>query len=95
MTFLHSVFEHAIDRGWCARTPYAARRGPAAAAAGDADPDLQFLTVDELDAVLRAIPDDVVMRTPAPTRAADAGRRRRRRRTCSGRCCASWSSPRR
>ena len=35
---------------------------------GDADPDLQFLTVAELDAVLRAIPDETVIRQPKPTR---------------------------
>ena len=32
------------------------------------NPDLQFLTVDELEAVIRAIPDEVVIREPAPTR---------------------------
>jgi integrase len=36
--------------------------------AGDADPDLQFRTVAELEAVLRAIPDEVVIRKPKPTR---------------------------
>lgn len=36
--------------------------------ATDANPDLQFLTVDELEAVLRTIPDEVVYRVPAPTR---------------------------
>jgi integrase len=35
---------------------------------GDANPDLQFLTIEELDAVLRAIPDEVVFREPKPTR---------------------------
>jgi integrase len=37
------------------------------------DPDLQFLALDELEAVLRAIPDEVVFRTPAPTRRRRAG----------------------
>jgi len=32
------------------------------------DPDLQFLTVAQLDAVIRALPDEVVVRQPAPTR---------------------------
>jgi hypothetical protein len=31
-------------------------------------PDLQFLTVEELEAVLAAIPNEVVRREPAPTR---------------------------
>ncbi len=35
---------------------------------GDIDPDLQFLALDELEVVLRAIPDEVVVRAPAPTR---------------------------
>jgi integrase len=30
--------------------------------------DLQFLTIEELEAVLRAIPDEVVVRVPEPTR---------------------------
>jgi integrase len=37
------------------------------------DADLQFLTVDELDAVIRAIPDEIVVRTPAPTRRGRSG----------------------
>lgn len=32
------------------------------------NPDLQFLALEELEAVLRAIPDEVVHRTPAPAR---------------------------
>jgi integrase len=68
LTFTHSVFEHAIAKGWCHENPvrYAAR--PKRRRARDASPDLQFLTVPELDAVLRAIPDEVVQRQPAPTR---------------------------
>ena len=41
--------------------------------AGDANPDIQFLTVAELEAVLRAIPDEVVVRAAAPTRRGRAG----------------------
>jgi integrase len=68
LTFTHSVFGHAIAKGWCNENPvrYAAR--PKRRRARDARPDLQFLTVAELDAVLRAIPDEVVHRQPAPTR---------------------------
>ena len=73
LTFTHSVFEHAIAKGWCHENPvrYAAR--PKRRRARDARPDLQFLTVSELDAVLRAIPDEVVHRPPAPTRRGRTG----------------------
>ncbi len=40
---------------------------------GDANPDIQFLSVVELDAVLRAIPDEIVVRAAAPTRRGRAG----------------------
>ena len=68
LTFLHSVFEHSIDRGWTTQNPVRRASRPKRRRAGDANPDLQFLTVAELEAVLRAIPDDVVVRAPAPTR---------------------------
>ena len=73
LTFLHSVFEHAIRRGWARENPvrYAAR--PKRRRATDANPDLNFLTVPELEAVLRAIPDEVVVRVPAATRANRGG----------------------
>ena len=89
LTFTHSVFEHAIAKGWCHENPvrYAAR--PKRRRARDARPDLQFLTVPELDAVLRAIPDKVVHRTPAPTRRGRTGPARRRRPTCSAPCSES------
>jgi hypothetical protein len=47
LTFAHSVFEHAIAKGWCHENPvrYAAR--PKRRRARDASPDLQFLTVSE------------------------------------------------
>jgi integrase len=68
LTFLHSVFEHAIDRGWVRENPVRRATRPKRRRSNDANPDLQFLTLDELEAVLRAIPDDVVRREPAPTR---------------------------
>lgn len=68
LSFLHSVFEHAIDEGWISENPARRAARPGRRRAGDVDPDLQFLTVDELDAVLRAIPDEVVVRKPKPTR---------------------------
>jgi integrase len=66
--FLHSVFEHAINRGWARENPVrrAARPGGRGKGAGSAD--IQFLTLEELEAVLRAIPDEVVARTPGPRR---------------------------
>lgn len=68
VTYLHSVFEHAVARGWCPANPVRYASRPKRRRAGDVNPDLQFLTVAELEAVLRAIPDEVVQRTPAPTR---------------------------
>ena len=68
LTFLHSVLEHAVARGWCTENAAARATRPKRKRAGDAATDLQFLSVTELDAVLRAIPDHTVERTPAPTR---------------------------
>lgn len=68
ITFMHSVFEHAIDRGWTTQNPVRRASRPKRRRSGDANPDIQFLTVPELEAVLRAIPDEVVVRAPAPTR---------------------------
>jgi len=68
MTFLHSVFEHAVDRGAIAENPVRRATRPGRRRQGDTNPDLQFLTIEELDAVIRAIPDEVVIRTRAPTR---------------------------
>lgn len=68
LTFLHSVFEHALDRGWVRENPVRRATRPGRRRQGDIDPDLQFLTLAELEAVLRAIPDEVIVRPPAPTR---------------------------
>ena len=68
LTFLHSLFEHAIDNGWCAENPVRRASRPRRQRADDAEPDLQFLTMTELEAVIRAIPDEPVVRAPAPTR---------------------------
>jgi integrase len=68
MTFLHSVFEHALDRGMAFENPVRRATRPGRRRQGDTNPDLQFLTIEELDAVIRAIPDEVVLRTPSPTR---------------------------
>lgn len=68
VSFLHSIFEHAIERGWVRENPARRASRPGRRRKGDANPDLQFRTLDELDAVLRAIPDEVVFRTSAPSR---------------------------
>jgi integrase len=68
LTFLHSIFEHAVDEGWCPENPVRRASRPRRQRAGDVEPDLQFLTMDELEAVVRAIPDETVIRAPAPTR---------------------------
>jgi integrase len=73
LTFTHSVFEHAIANGWCYENPVRHAARPKRRRAGDASPDLQFLTITELDAVLRAIPDEVVVREPALIRAGRSG----------------------
>src|SRR4051794_19339819 len=51
LTFLHSVFEHATARGWVAENPVRHAARPRRRRASDADPDLRFLTVPELEAV--------------------------------------------
>jgi integrase len=68
ITFLHSVFEHAIDRGWCTENLVRRATRPRRQRRGDSEPDLQILSVEELEAVIRAIPDGIVVRRPAPTR---------------------------
>jgi integrase len=73
LTFLYSIFEHAIDKGWCTENPVRRATRPKRRRAGDAEPDLQFLSVDELEAVIQAIPDETVMRTPAPRRRGKPG----------------------
>jgi integrase len=68
LTFLHSVFEEALDRGLIRENPVRRATRPGRRRAGDATADLQFLSVEELEAVLRAIPNETVFRAPAPTR---------------------------
>lgn len=70
--FLHGVFEHGIDRGWLRENPVRRAEKPRRGRSGT-NPDIQFLTVEELDAVIRAIPDEAVIRKPAPTRQGRSG----------------------
>jgi integrase len=53
---------------WIERNPVAGAARPRRRRQGDANPDLQFLTIEQLDRVLTEIPDDVVTAAPAPTR---------------------------
>jgi integrase len=69
---LHAVFEHGIDRGWVRENPVRRAEKPGRRRSG-ANPDLQFLSVSELEAVIRAIPNEVVVRSPAPTRRSRRG----------------------
>src|SRR4051794_30261817 len=62
MTFLHSVFALAADREWTASNPVARAARPRRRREGDADPDLQFLTLPELDAAVAVVPDGTVDR---------------------------------
>ncbi|HEY4897749.1 MAG TPA: site-specific integrase [Solirubrobacteraceae bacterium] len=68
LTFLGAVFQHAIEQGWCEENPARRAVRPRRMRERDSNPDLQFLTLVELEAVLRAIPDHTVCRVPAPTR---------------------------
>jgi integrase len=71
--FLHSVFEHALDRGLVRDNPVRRAARPGSRRKGDVNPDIQFLTLEELEAVLRAIPDEVVIRESASSRAGRRG----------------------
>jgi integrase len=71
--FLHAVFEHAIDEGWTSENPVRQANRRRRRAPRDTNPDLQFLSVSELEAVIRAIPDETVVRQPASTRRGRAG----------------------
>jgi integrase len=73
LTFLQSVFEHAIERGWVRDNPVRRAVRPGRRRRGDVNPDLGFLTLEDLEAVLRAIPDGVITRTPAPSRRGRSG----------------------
>jgi integrase len=73
LTFLHGVFEHAIDLEWTRENPVRRAARPRRRRADDANPDLQFLTLEELEAVIRAIPNEVVVRVPKQFRAGRAG----------------------
>jgi integrase len=55
LTFLHGVFRHAMKKGWTRANPVAAVDRPRDDAV---DPDIRFLDHEEVEALLRAVPDD-------------------------------------
>jgi len=50
---LHSIFDYAMPKGWVGENPCRLVEKPTT---HDSNPDIRFLTVAELEAVLRAIP---------------------------------------
>jgi integrase len=54
LTFLHGVFRYAMKKGWTNANPVAAVDRPRSP---DSDPDIRFLTHEELEALLRAVDD--------------------------------------
>jgi integrase len=68
LTFLHSVCEHAMRRGWARENVVRHAPRPKRRRATDANPDLQFLTVPQLEEVIRAMPNETLRREPSPTR---------------------------
>jgi integrase len=57
LRFLHAVFRHAANRGWTYANPVAAVDRPRTSGG---DPDLRFLTPDEIEALIAAVPDDAL-----------------------------------
>jgi integrase len=55
LTFLHGLFRHAMKKGWVYANPVAAVDRPRDP---DTDADIRFLTYEEVEALLRAVPQD-------------------------------------
>jgi integrase len=53
---LHSIFELAIGKGWSRENPVKRAAKPE----GTGSPEIRFLTVEEVEALLVAVPDDVL-----------------------------------
>jgi integrase len=57
LTFAHGVFAFAVRRGWAPANPVASVDRPRA---GGTDPDIRYLDRGEVEALLRAVPDDLL-----------------------------------
>jgi integrase len=57
VTFLHGLMKWSIKRGWAGTNPVAAVDHPPVEAT---DPDIRFLTLDEVEAVIREVAQDVL-----------------------------------
>jgi integrase len=57
MNFLHGLFVFAEKRGWASGNAVAEAERPRA---NGTDPDIRFIDLEELEALLREIPDDVL-----------------------------------
>jgi len=57
VNLLHGIYAFAVERRWTTENPAAGVRRPRQKGA---DADIRFLTVEELEALLRSVPDDVL-----------------------------------
>lgn len=57
LAFLHGIFNHALKRGWVHANPVATLDRPPTRGT---DPDIRFLDDAELEALIRAVPDDTL-----------------------------------
>lgn len=73
IVYLHQVFEVAVARDVRRDNPVRHAARPKRRRAGDVNPDLQFFSVAELEAVIRAIPDETIFHEPSATRKGKAG----------------------
>jgi integrase len=63
LNLLSAIFELAVRRGRAVTNPV---RGVERPRGGSADPDIRYLTMEEVEAVLRAVPEDDVGRVERP-----------------------------
>jgi site-specific recombinase XerD len=57
LNFLHSLFAFAENRGWASGNAVAEAERPRADCT---DPDIRFIDLEELEALLQEVPDDVL-----------------------------------
>jgi integrase len=57
VTFLHGLLKWSVKRGWAHTNPVAAVDRPPVEST---NPDIRFLTLEEMEAVVRAVPDDLL-----------------------------------